>query len=276
MKICKLKRIFRNGSLFIDDAYKLTDKEAERILDQQGCPTVGQIIERTKMKVDWATEAWVELETLAQNGRKDSKPRFLFKDNTAGRAGWHLRKGFVLLTALLIISAVCMAVMPEGRAFAAHIYQTVIQLFGNRAEIVVPSPSNDEQSYGNAEDRQELLTINEFIVETGYYPYTLDAANYDIQKIEYTSNRHAGDRLFILYSYNGGSIGSTQIWNQPSNITSMADADFHQFISAGDNIIYYTVDEIDGSYYGMTTLGDSILIISADRIQSLEEFRNLF
>lgn len=49
-----------------DSEFVLSRSEAAQMLDnEKGYPTVAQIIERAKSKVDWPDERWAEIENMA-------------------------------------------------------------------------------------------------------------------------------------------------------------------------------------------------------------------
>ena len=74
----------------------------------------------------------------------------------------------------------------------------------------------------------------------------------------------------------GGIIVSTQIWDLSTDITTFADGSFAHHIAQHGNIVYYSVDKTDKSFYGVTVLGDSVLYISASDSIPLESVLALF
>ena len=207
------------------------------------------------------------------------------------RRGLALTCGFiVLLTSFLLFA-------PAGRAFTLQVRQAIIRLFGNRATVEIAEPDYVARTYDqsiaekyastldeatNSEtssesSSQEFSCIEDFTKETGYVPYVVDANDYTIESITYSSSPHYGNSLIIQYRCSmGGTLISTQIWELSTDITTLSDDGFQDYLAQRGNIIYYSIDKIDKSFYGVTILEDSVLYIGADSSIPPESILALF
>lgn len=147
---------------------------------------------------------------------------------------------------------------PAGRAFALQVRQAIIRLFDNRATVEIAEPDYAARTYDqsiaekyesaldettNSEtssesSSQEFPCIEDFIKETEYVPYVLDANDYSIESITYSSSPHYGNSLIIQYkSSMGGILVSTQIWGLSTDITTFSDDGFQHYLAQRGNII---------------------------------------
>ena len=284
MKISIKKTKYKKESLH-DNLAVMSYAEAEKMLRIQGCPTTEHILDKAKSKVNWPDEVWEQAEAII-NANKQNKGKPAARKNQHGyhrplyRRGLALTCGFVVLLTGFILFA------PAGRAFALQVRQAIIRLFDNRATVEIAEPDYAARTYDqsiaekyesaldettNSEtssesSSQEFPCIEDFIKETEYVPYVLDANDYSIESISYSSSPHYGNSLIIQYkSSMGGILVSTQIWGLPTDITTFTDDSFAQHIAQRGNIIYYSIDKTDKSFYGVTVLEDSVLYIGADR-----------
>lgn len=262
----------------------------------QGCPTTEHILDKAKSKVNWPDEVWEQAEAII-NANKQNKGKPAARKTHHGyhrslyRRGLALTCGFVVLLTGFILFA------PAGRAFALQVRQAIIRLFDNRATVEIAEPDYAARTYDqsiaekyesaldettNSEtssesSSQEFPCIEDFIKETEYVPYVLDANDYSIESITYSSSPHYGNSLIIQYkSSMGGILVSTQIWDLSTDITTFSDDGFQHYLAQRGNIIYYSIDKTDKSFYGVTVLEDSVLYIGADRSIPLESILALF
>ena len=295
MKISIKKTKYKKESLH-DNLAVMSYAEAEKMLRIQGCPTTEHILDKAKSKVNWPDEVWEQAEAII-NANKQNKGKPAARKNQHGyhrplyRRGLALTCGFVVLLTGFILFA------PAGRAFALQVRQAIIRLFDNRATVEIAEPDyaartydqSIAEKYASALDEttnsetssesspQEFSCIEDFIKETGYVPYVLDANDYSIESISYSSSPHYGNSLIIQYkSSMGGILVSTQIWDLSTDITTFSDDGFQHYLAQRGNIIYYSIDKTDKSFYGVTVLEDSVLYIGADRSIPLESILALF
>lgn len=291
-----MKKSIKNGRYrnkkFHDDLTVMSYAEAEEMLRIQGCPTVEHILNKAKSKVNWPNEAWEQAEAIIKaNGHKN---RFMTRQS---KNGVLYRKALVLACGFIILLTGFILFAPAGRAFALQVRQAIIRLFDNRAAVEMADPDYAVRTYDSSiaekytsdldeaaksemssESRsQEFSCIEDFIDETGYSPYVLDVNDYSVESITYASSPHYGNSLTIQYKPSmGGIIVSTQIWDLSTDITTFADGSFAHHIAQHGNIVYYSVDKTDKSFYGVTVLGDSVLYISASDSIPLESVLALF
>ena len=291
-----MKKSIKNGRYrnkkFHDDLTVMSYAEAEEMLRIQGCPTVEHILNKAKSKVNWPNEAWEQAEAIIKaNGHKN---RFMTRQS---KNGVLYRKALVLACGFIILLTGFLLFAPAGRAFALQVRQAIIRLFDNRATVEIAEPDYAARTYDqsiaekyesaldettNSEtssesSSQEFPCIEDFIKETEYVPYVLDANDYSIESISYSSSPHYGNSLIIQYkSSMGGILVSTQIWDLSTDITTFSDDGFQHYLAQRGNIIYYSIDKTDKSFYGVTVLEDSVLYIGADRSIPLESILALF
>ena len=279
-----------------DNLAVMSYAEAEKMLRIQGCPTTEHILDKAKSKANWPDEVWEQVEAII-NANKQNKGKPAARKTHHGyhrslyRRGLALTCGFVVLLTGFILFA------PAGRAFALQVRQAIIRLFDNRATVEIAEPDYAARTYDqsiaekyesaldettNSEtssesSSQEFPCIEDFIKETEYVPYVLDANDYSIESISYSSSPHYGNSLIIQYkSSMGGILVSTQIWNLSTDITTFSDDGFQHYLAQRGNIIYYSIDKTDKSFYGVTVLEDSVLYIGADRSIPPESILALF
>lgn len=279
-----------------DNLAVMSYAEAEKMLRIQGCPTTEHILDKAKSKVNWPDEVWEQAEAII-NANKQNKGKPAARKTHHGyhrslyRRGLALTCGFVVLLTGFILFA------PAGRAFALQVRQAIIRLFDNRATVEIAEPDYAARTYDqsiaekyesaldettNSEtssesSSQEFPCIEDFIKETEYVPYVLDANDYSIESITYSSSPHYGNSLIIQYkSSMGGILVSTQIWDLSTDITTFSDDGFQHYLAQRGNIIYYSIDKTDKSFYGVTVLEDSVLYIGADRSIPPESILALF
>lgn len=290
MKISIKKKSLHNNLAVMSYA------EAEKMLRIQGCPTTEHILDKAKSKANWPDEVWEQAEAII-NANKQNKGKPAARKTHHGyhrslyRRGLALTCGFVVLLTGFILFA------PAGRAFALQVRQAIIRLFDNRATVEIAEPDYAARTYDqsiaekyesaldettNSEtssesSSQEFPCIEDFIKETEYVPYVLDANDYSIESITYSSSPHYGNSLIIQYkSSMGGILVSTQIWDLSTDITTFSDDGFQHYLAQRGNIIYYSIDKTDKSFYGVTVLEDSVLYIGADRSIPPESILALF
>lgn len=275
----KIKKLFKAHKDITDDGCVLSEAAAEKILSEQGCPTVSQIIERALAQEGVPEEVRAKLEALKRDVQ-DSGQSNNIKASASSRRAFS-RHAFNRLAAACVLVCLIGAFfifIPEGRAMAAQVYRAIISVFDNRLKIEAPVPTGLEitDSQNNSVRVRKFSSVEAFTDATGYTPYTLDPGEYVCNSINFTSDNHTGDTLYMQYSRNGGVVNTTQVWNLLTDMNSLADETFDQHVSDNGHIVYYTMDEKDKSYYGVTSLNNSILIIGADSSLTLDEYLKLF
>lgn len=275
----KIKKLFKahKDKDITDDGCVLSEAAAEKILSEQGCPTVSQIIERALAQEGVPEEVRAKLEALKREVQEgahgvSAETTAASKRALSGRAINRLAAACVLVCLI----GTFFIFIPEGRAMAAQVYRAVISVFDNRLKIEAPVPTGLEITDSQNNSVRQFTSVEAFTDATGYTPYTLDPGEYVCGDIKYISDKHLGERLYMQYSRNGGVVNTTQVWNLLTDMNSLADETFDQHVSDNGHIVYYTIDEKDKSYYGVTNLNNSILIIGADSTITLEEFLGLF
>lgn len=270
--------------------------EAEEMLRIQGCPTVEHILNKAKSKVNWSDEVWEQAEAIIK-ANEQNKGKAAARKNQHGYHRPLYRRGLALTCGFIVLLTSFLLFAPAGRAFTLQVRQAIIRLFGNRVTVEIAEPDYAARTYDqsiaekyesaldettNSEtssesSSQEFPCIEDFIKETEYVPYVLDANDYSVESITYSSSPHYGNSLIIQYkSSMGGILVSTQIWDLSTDITTFSDDGFQHYLAQRGNIIYYSIDKTDKSFYGVTVLEDSVLYIGADRSIPPESILALF
>ena len=279
-----------------DNLAVMSYAEAEKMLRIQGCPTTEHILDKAKSKANWPDEVWEQAEAII-NANKQNKGKPAARKTHHGYHRSLYRRGFALTCGFVVLLTGFILFAPAGRAFALQVRQAIIRLFDNRATVEIAEPDYAARTYDqsiaekyesaldettNSEtssesSSQEFPCIEDFIKETEYVPYVLDANDYSIESITYSSSPHYGNSLIIQYkSSMGGILVSTQIWDLSTDITTFSDDGFQHYLAQRGNIIYYSIDKTDKSFYGVTILEDSVLYIGADRSIPPESILALF
>lgn len=276
--------------LSVGEEFTLSRAEAERRLKIEGYPSLEQIIQRAKAKVDWPDERWDEIKEIADTTENPEARIFNNKTVFAHISRRHRR--FAVASSLVLVITALLICIPESRAFAIQVYHSVVRLFDNRMEIQQPIQTHMSREYDSQiadnfaseleeehPQKQEMkmfASLQEFEKATGHIPYRLNASDVAYETSKYQKNRRNEEWLFSYYLYKGSEIVTTQLWNPANSIESYTDVSFSEYDIGNDSTVYYTIDKYDHSKYGILQLDDSILTIHATVAISVDEFLELF
>ena len=266
-----------------DMDFALSRAAAEQRLEQEGYPDIDQVVERVKAKADWPDEVWKELKNdmmAVRSGRK--RRRF----GTAFSGFLQRHHGLATACAMVLVFCTLLALFPESTTLAWQVYAAVIQVSDDKLKVqpliqheneVDASLTDGQHGAQSGETVVQLFaSAHEFTEKTGRTPFMLNASHYSCEKIEYIKDRHGVEQLCIHYAYNGGEILTTQIWNSADDMLVNTDSQFLQFPLGDERVLYYSIDEDDGSRAGIVVLEDCMLMIGADASLPIQEFLGLF
>lgn len=268
-----------------DSEFVLSRSEAAQMLDnEKGYPTVAQIIERAKSKVDWPDERWAEIENMAIIANKRRRGQHGFRGFTLPRLFPRHRILAAVCSFVLLLGAI-FAFVPEGRAFAAQVYEAIIKIFDNRAEVYTPDRIYTEREYDNSiaedfalaldnesgqqQETQAFASLQEFEDATGLSAFALDTSIYHCEAVDaFTIDGET--QLNVVYSCEYGGVYTTQIWNMSAELSALTNDMYKQYTTSLGRTIYYGVDKLDGSICGLTVMEDSVLFVFASKTVPIE------
>lgn len=276
--------------LSVGEEFTLSRAEAERRLKIEGYPSLEQIIQRAKAKVDWPDERWDEIKEIADTTENPEARIFNNKTVFAHISRRHRR--FAVASSLVLVITALLICIPESRAFAIQVYHSVIRLFDNRVEVQQPTQThvwgeydsqiaNDfaselEEEYPQKQEMQTFTSLQEFEKATGHIPYRLNASDVAYETSKYQKNRRNEEWLYTYYAYGDGLIVTTQIWNIASGINALTNDSYQLYTTGTGSEVYYSTDKIDGSTCALTQLNDSVLMVSANSAVPLERVLQIF
>ena len=276
--------------LSVGEEFTLSRAEAERRLKIEGYPSLEQIIQRTKAKADWPDERWDEIRRIAAAAEKPDA--LVVNRKTVFAHIRHCNRWVAAASSLIFVLAVLLIFIPESRAFAIQVYHSVVRLFDNRMEIQQPIQTHTSREYDSQiadnfaseleeehpqkQEMQMFASLQEFEKATGHIPYRLNASDVAYETSKYQKNRRNEEWLYTYYAYGDGLIVTTQIWNIASGINALTNDSYQLYTTGTGSEVYYSTDKIDGSTCALTQLNDSILMVSADSVVTLERVLQIF
>lgn len=268
-----------------DSEFVLSRSEAAQMLDnEKGYPTVAQIIERAKSKVDWPDERWAEIENMAIIANKRRRGQHGFSEFILPHL-FPRHRVLAAVCSLVLLLGTIFAFVPEGRAFAAQVYEAIIKIFDNRAEVHTPDRIYAEREYDNSiaedfalaldnesgqqQETQAFASLQEFEDATGLSAFALDASIYRCEAVD-TFTVDGETQLNVVYSGEYGDVYTTQIWNMSAELSALTNDMYKQYTTSLGRTIYYGVDKLDGSICGLTVMEDSVLFVFASKTVPIE------
>lgn len=266
-----------------ETGFAMSRAAAEQRLEQEGYPDIDQVVERVKSKADWPDEIWEELKNDVMAVRSGRKRRRL---GTAFSGFLQRHHGLATACAMVLVFCMLLALFPESTTLAWQVYAAVIQVSDDKLKVQPLIQHENEADAGPADGQhgaqsggtvvQLFASAHEFTETTGRTPFMLNASHYSCEKIEYIKDRHGVEQLCIHYAHDGGEILTTQIWNSADDMLVNTDSRFLQFPLGDERVVYYSIDEDDGSRAGIVVLEDCMLMIGADASLPIQEFLGLF
>ena len=266
-----------------DTDFAMSRATAEQRLEQEGYPDIDQVVERVKTKADWPDEILEELKNNVMAVRSSRKRRKL---STAFFGFLQRHHGLATACAVVLVFCTLLALFPESTTLAWQVYAAVIQVSDDKLKVQPLIQHENEADAGPADGQhgaqsgetvvQLFPSAHEFTETTGRTPFMLNASHYSCKKIEYIKDRHGVEQLCIHYAHDGGEILTTQIWNSADDMLVNTDSRFLQFPLGDERVLYYSIDEDDGSRAGIVVLEDCMLMIGADASLPIQEFLGLF
>jgi len=196
----------------------------------------------------------IEKERAAANRRSSS-------------VGWALggmRRGIVILMALVVFITLFFTVTPTGRAWAKQLYSFILTVHDGGYTISpevpydFPAVDYEEKHYSSYE---------EFEKDTGYKAYkfknTLGLPAEDIMAVKSNS----GFSLYATFILNDvNRICIYQHWQISSPVWGIPDANARawDYTLSDDIILHCQIDSIDNSFGAVAKIGDSYIEIVAD------------
>lgn len=270
--------------------FSLSRAKAKQRLKREGYPSPDQIIQCARSKIDWPDERWDEIRRAADTAEK---PEVRISNNKTVFAHiWQRYRRFAVVSSLVLVLAALLICAPESRAFAIQVYYSVIRLFDNRVEVQQPTQTQTGREYESQiadgfasaleeelsprREMQTFTSLQEFEKATGRVPFCLHAPDIIYETSKFLINRRNEEWLYTYYTCGDGLIVTTQVWDIVSDIGALTNDSYQLYTTNTGNEVYYNTDKIDGSFYALAQLSDSILMVSANSIVPLERILQIF
>ena len=270
--------------------FLLSRAKARQRLKREGYPSSDQIIQRAKAKIDWPDERWDEIRRIADTTEKPDAR--IFNNETVFAHIWQHHRRFAAVSSLVLVLTALLVCIPESRAFAIRAYHSVIRLFDNRLELQQPIQTDAGREYDSQiadgfasaleeelsprREMQTFTSLQEFEKATGRVPFCLHAPDIIYETSKFLINRRNEEWLYTYYTCGDGLIVTTQVWDIVSDIGALTNDSYQLYTTNTGNEVYYNTDKIDGSFYALAQLSDSVLMVSADSSLPLESVLQIF
>ncbi|HWS28655.1 MAG TPA: hypothetical protein VN512_00940 [Clostridia bacterium] len=240
----------------------LPGQEAARILSGAH-PSFEEMVEAAKIRFAEENVSWDAFDdAIALRPKKN----IALKQSRSTKTRLVRHRQIAAALVLLLLLAF-LAFAPTGRATAANLIDIVMEIIGERTELI----NRSEAGYGNYagwEDGETRMydSFDAFCAETGCTPFVLQA-NW-IESVELTCTFRDGFGYLLTSIYHASSgygIQTEQIWGTADDLAIRNKYDpYDESIIRNDYTMYYMVNPRDGKFAGVAGLAGSILYISAD------------
>lgn len=274
----------------MEKGFLLSRAEAEQRLKIEGYLSSDQIIQHAKAKIDWPDKRWDEIRKIADTAEKPEVR--IFNNKTVFVRIWRRHRKLAVASSLVLVLAALLICAPESRAFAIQVYYSVIRLFDNRVEVQQPTQTQTGREYESQiadgfasaleeelsprREMQTFTSLQEFEKATGRVPFCLHAPDIIYETSKFLINRRNEEWLYTYYTCGDGLIVTTQVWDIVSDIGALTNDSYQLYTTNTGNEVYYNTDKIDGSFYALAQLSDSVLMVSADSSLPLESVLQIF
>lgn len=268
----KLRAYLKEHPYLLDANFVMTTSEAQAIIDAaEHVLSFEEMIAGAKKRFpQYSAAQWAEFDRSIAKRKKR-----MFRKQAREDHHQQYRKHYrVAIASFIAAVIVFFALIPAGRTLALEIYQYIIQVWKNYAEISQQQPPDAESKPDfDANDLTahnkgivSYASIEEFERETGLKPFVLDADWLTIESIEAQGDKNFGQTIWINYlDADGAWLRTTQEWLLGQDVYAWTDDDTFLKINVGNGQeLYYGVDPDSLSFDGIMLLDTSLLLIGAD------------
>ena len=257
----KFKKLVESYPNLVDGRFAISKAKAEEIIAEKGGhSSLEEIVDRAKKRSDLPDSEWEPFDRLIEKERAAANRR----SSSVGWALGGMRRGIVILMALVVFITLFFTVTPTGRAWAKQLYSFILTVHDGGYTISpevpydFPAVDYEEKHYSSYE---------EFEKDTGYKAYkfknTLGLPVEDIMAVKSNS----GFSLYATFILNDvNRICIYQHWQISSPVWGIPDANARawDYTLSDDIILHCQIDSIDNSFGAVAKIGDSYIEIVAD------------
>ena len=281
MRMRRITKKIKENPALLSDAYIHSKVEAEHLFDA-GFPSLNETLIRAEAKSTLPEEAWRQFRDQSLDEQEQREQR---TDNVKAR--WTTSFGKLLLThkrvavvgVILFLTFCYLSLFPSGRALAKSFFDYIMSITGRDVEIESTEYiDNEYMSTGSTEEffeiNTEYETVEEFKKRTGITPFTIECDGLTCVSVREHYSSYAGRNLWIDYQIGqDGEVSILQSWlYYDDSVSVSANSEYdNSFTLFNGAELHYAIDEIDGSFNGVSVLEDSMLQISINDSAYFEE-----
>jgi len=257
----KFKKLVESYPNLVDGRFAISKAKAEEIIAEKGGhASLEEIVDRAKKRSDLPDSEWEPFDRLIEKEQAAANRR----SSSVGWALGGMRRGIVILMALIVFITLFFIVTPTGRTWAKQLYSFILTVHDGgytiSPEVPYDFPAVDykEKHYSSYE---------KFEKDTGYKVYkfknTLELPVEDIMAVKSNS----GFSLYATFILNDGNrICIYQHWQITSEYfgsVSDCEQEWTHKLSDGNTLNCF-IDSTDGSFLAVSIIDDSLITIIAD------------
>ena len=257
----KFKKLVESYPNLVDGRFAISKAKAEVIIAEKGGhASLEEIVDRAKKRSDLPDSEWEPFDRLIEKEQAAANRR----SSSVVWALGGMRRGIVILMALIVFITLFFIVTPTGRTWAKQLYSFILTVHDGgytiSPEIPYDFPAVDykEKHYSSYE---------EFEKDNGYKAYkfknTLELPVEDIMAVKSNS----GFSLYATFILNDGNrICIYQHWQITSEYfgsVSDCEQEWTHKLSDGNTLNCF-IDSTDGSFLAVSIIDDSLITIIAD------------
>ena len=276
MRWRRFKKIIKEYPYLIDDSFKMSMSDAQKIIDEGNPMSFEEMIRSAMKKSSVPGEVW--LKSVPALRRKKSNPK----------------RRLAIVLSSVTAAVIFFTVVPAGQVLAKTAIDTIVSFFEN--EIVV---SNDNRTdnvditdyekatalpleHRNAnvgetlntnseEDTLEYDSVAAFFKDTGKDPVIISDDDIILSSVYFMEDNNM--LLQKYYSDEYGEIYVTQHWLSDNELVSIGKQKYydHRPVLDGEYDAYYGVYEADNTYEGMIVMDDSYVLVGLRNISGAGE-----
>lgn len=257
----KFKKLVESYPNLVDGRFAISKAKAEEIIAEKGGhASLEEIVDRAKKRSDLPDSEWEPFDRLIEKERAAANRR----SSSVGWALGGMRRGIVILMALIVFITLFFIVTPTGRTWAKQLYSFILTVHDGGYTI---SPEVPYDFPAVDYEEKHYSCYEEFEKDTGYKAYkfknTLELPVEDIMAVKSNS----GFSLYATFILNDGNrICIYQHWQITSEYfgsVSDCEQEWTHKLSDGNTLNCF-IDSTDGSFLAVSIIDDSLITIIAD------------
>lgn len=257
----KFKKLVESYPNLVDGRFAISKAKAEEIIAEKGGhASLEEIVDRAKKRSDLPDSEWEPFDRLIEKEQAAANRR----SSSVVWALGGMRRGIVILMALIVFITFFFTVTSTGKAWAKQLYNFILTVrdggYTISPEVPYDFPAVDYEE-------KHYSSYEEFEKDTGYKAYkfknTLELPVEDIRAVKSNS----GFSLYATFILNDGNrICIYQHWQITSEyFGSVSDCEQKWTHKLSDgNTLNCFIDSTDGFFLAVSIIDDSLIKIIAD------------